>query len=136
MNAIESVNVAAEWDVKDSVLHAHFWDEEEPRLVVCQLVDQQRLTSCLVSLLMPADQQELLIQDVVPMGSDELVSVHLPYYMILDESAKIQQRLLSSLSSLKDHSDKSARDALLSFSCHLRRGRVEQAYQAVRSFTE
>lgn len=133
-NTVESFNVAAEWDVKDAQLRAHFWDEEEPRLVICQLVGQQ--TSCLVSLLTPTDQQELLVQDVVPMASEELISVRLPYYMILDEATKIHQRLLASLASLKDHSDKAARDALLSFSCHLRRGRVEQAYQCVRSFTE
>lgn len=87
-------------------------------------------------MLVSADQQEVLVQDVVSMANDELVGIRLPHYVILDEATKIHQRLLTSLASLNDHNDKTARDALLSFSCHLRRGRVEQAYQSVRSFAE
>lgn len=134
MNSVEFFNVAAEWTEEQGTLQAHFWDEEEPRIVVCQLRGNQ--SSCLVSLLVADDQQELLVQDVVPMAMDELIGVQLPHYAILDEATKIHMRLLASLASLNDHSDKAARDALLSFSCHLRRGRVEQAYQAVRPFTK
>ncbi|KZS12398.1 Intraflagellar transport protein 140 [Daphnia magna] len=133
MNSVEFFNVAAEWTEEQGTLQAHFWDEEEPRIVVCQLRGNQ--SNCLVSLLVADDQQELLVQDVVPMAMDELIGVQLPHYAILDEATKIHMRLLASLASLNDHSDKAARDALLSFSCHLRRGRVEQAYQAVRPFT-
>lgn len=126
--------MAAEWKEDQGVIQSHFWDEEEPRIVICQLIGREK--SCLISLLIPADQQELLVQDVVSMMADELVGVRLPHYVVLDEATKIHHRLLTSLASLNDHSDKVARDALLSFSCHLRRGRVEQAYQAVRSFAE
>lgn len=131
---VESFNVAAEWTEEQGILRCHFWDEDEPRIVICQLVGKEN--SCLISLLVPTDQQELLVQDVIPMSADELIGVRLPQYAVLDEATKIHLRLLSSLASLNDHSDKAARDALLSFSCHLRRGRVEQAYQAVRSFAK
>lgn len=134
INSVDSFNVAAEWTEEEGTLQVHFWDEDEPRIVVCQLTGKQN--SCLISLLVTDDQQELLVQDVVPMATEELIGVRLPHYAILDEATKIHMRLLASLASLNDHSDKTARDALLSFSCHLRRGRVEQAYQAVRSFTK
>ena len=135
MNVVESVSVATEWTEEHGMLRYHFWDEEEPRIVICQLYGTEN--SCLISLLVPADQQEILVQDVIPITtSDELIGVQLPQYAVLDEATKIHMRLLTSLASLNDHSDKAARDALLSFSCHLRRGRVEQAYQAVRSFAK
>lgn len=133
MNLIESFNVAAEWPEEQGVLQVHYWDEDEPRIVVCQIAGKEN--SCLVSLLVPTEQEELLVQDVVPMTTD-LIGVRLPHYAIVDEATKIHLRLLDSLASLNDHRDKAARDALLSFSCHLRRGRVEQAYQAVRSFAK
>lgn len=121
-------------------LGPHFWDEEEPRIVLCQLSSLQE-KSWIVSLFVPTEQQEMLVQDVVPVTADGggpieavLIGVRLPHFSILDESARIHSRILSSLSSLSEHSDKAARDALLSFSCHLRRGKVEQAYQVVRSF--
>lgn len=121
-------------------LGPHFWDEEEPRIVLCQLSFLQE-KSWIVSLFVPTEQQEMLVQDVVPVTADGggpieavLIGVRLPHFSILDESARIHSRILSSLSSLSEHSDKAARDALLSFSCHLRRGKVEQAYQVVRSF--
>ena len=120
-------------------LGPHFWDEEEPRIVLCQLSSLQE-KSWIVSLFVPTEQQEMLVQDVVPVTADGggpieavLIGVR-PHFSILDESARIHSRILSSLSSLSEHSDKAARDALLSFSCHLRRGKVEQAYQVVRSF--
>jgi len=44
----------------------------------------------------------------------------------------IETILLESLVSLEEYNDKATRDALLSFSCHLRQGYVQQAYQVVR----
>lgn len=131
---MESFNVAAEWTGETSALENHYWDEDEPRVVMCQLFGKE--SSCLVSLLVPAEQETILVQDVIPINADELIGVCIPHYAVLDEATRIHLRMLSSLASLNDHSDKVARDALLSFSCHLRRGRVEQAYQAVRSFTK
>ena len=86
--------------------------------------------------MMAPDQEDLLVQDVIEVPIDMLVGVALPQYAVLNESAKIKMRTMTSLSSLDEHADKSARDALLSFSCHLRRGRIEQAYQCVRSFNK
>lgn len=133
-NAVAETDVAAEWTGENGRLVHHFWDEEEPRIVVCQLTSKDK--SCLVSLMISPDQEDLLVHDVVSVPVDLLVGVALPQYAVLDESAKIEMRTLTSLSSLEDHADKAARDALLSFSCHLRRGRIEQAYQCVRSFNK
>ena len=38
-NSVESFDVAAEWEEgsDDATLGAHIWDEEEPRIVICQL---------------------------------------------------------------------------------------------------
>jgi len=136
-NSVESFEVAAEWEgaADDVTLGAHIWDEEEPRIVICQLNGLNK--SGLVSIFVPADQQELLVQDVVSLTITDqlLIGVHLPQFVLLDETAKVVSRDLQSLAGLDDRSDKATRDAILSFSCHLRRGRVEQAYQAVRSFT-
>jgi len=136
-NSVESfdVTVGREEAADDVTLGAHIWDEEEPRIVICQLNGLNR--SGLVSIFVPADQQELLVQDVVSLTNTDqlLIGVHLPQFVLLDETAKVVARDLQSLAGLDDRSDKATRDAILSFSCHLRRGRVEQAYQAVRSFS-
>ena len=109
------------------------WDEEESRIVLCQLAGLSKNT--LVSIFVSDESQELLVQDALDFdGSDAtLVGVFIPKYVVLDQSARMHVRQLDSLASLDEHNDKSTRDALISFNCHLRRGRVEQAYQVVRS---
>ena len=138
-NVVEQIDVATATENQvDGSIYSHYWDEEEPRIVLCQAhpASAGAEKSWLISFFVPADQQEILVQDVVSAnGADQLlIGVRLPQYFMLDEAARVQSRVLASLASLNEHSDKSARDALLSFSCHLRRGKVEQAYQAVRTF--
>lgn len=107
--------------------------------MLCQLHSASNAKGWIISLFVPADQQEILVQDVIPLdeiisSADQLlIGVRLPFYYILDQAARINSRVWTSLASLNEHSDKASRDALLSFSCHLRCGRVEQAYQVVRS---
>ena len=131
-------NTFDDFDVTQELLGAridrHFWDEEEPRIVLCQISDDQR--SLLISLFITADSQEVLVQDAVSVGiRQKLIGTNIPKVLVLDESIKIVALKLESLAALEEHNDKSTRDALLSFGCHLRRGRVEQAYQVVKSLS-
>ena len=134
-NVVGEFDFDREFETERYPIDDFFWDEEEPRIVLCQLNGEK--SASLVSLFVTEDlSQDILIQDQVDIGEDfSLIGIRIPKYTLLDASAKIHIRKLESLVPLEEHNDKATRDALLSFGCHLRRGRVEQAYQMVRSLT-
>ena len=132
-NTIEHFELSDEF--QDGHIDSHCWDDEEPRFIVCQISTSNIASRTLMSIFVAADDdgENLLVQDTISIDADQcLIGVSIPKLAVLDADVKIRWILLQSLASLEEHNDKLTRDALLSFSCHLRRGYVQQAYQVVR----
>uniref|UniRef100_A0A8C7HMP5 Intraflagellar transport 140 n=1 Tax=Oncorhynchus kisutch TaxID=8019 RepID=A0A8C7HMP5_ONCKI len=133
---------------------SHFWDENEPRLFVCETVlvsspqmdhlDRVGVVDVLVVTFFCTQEHGLLLQDSYPKpaGLQALLALDVPYYYFTckpgerdpetEESPHmVSRRALRDFQGL-ENCEKATRDAMLNFSFYLTIGNMDEAFKSIK----
>uniref|UniRef100_A0A673Y6A4 Intraflagellar transport 140 n=2 Tax=Salmo trutta TaxID=8032 RepID=A0A673Y6A4_SALTR len=136
---------------------SHFWDENEPRLFVCETVlvnspqmdhldrpKQDGMADVLVVTFFCTQEHGLLLQDSYPKpaGLQALLALDVPYYYFTckpgerDPEAEesphmVSRRALRDFQGL-ENCEKATRDAMLNFSFYLTIGNMDEAFKSIK----
>uniref|UniRef100_A0A8C7HLW9 Intraflagellar transport 140 n=1 Tax=Oncorhynchus kisutch TaxID=8019 RepID=A0A8C7HLW9_ONCKI len=133
---------------------SHFWDENEPRLFVCETVlvsspqmDHLDRVDVLVVTFFCTQEHGLLLQDSYPKpaGLQALLALDVPYYyftckvgtMTNASAPAAQSPHMVSRRALRDfqgleNCEKATRDAMLNFSFYLTIGNMDEAFKSIK----
>uniref|UniRef100_A0A8K9XYQ0 Intraflagellar transport protein 140 homolog n=2 Tax=Oncorhynchus mykiss TaxID=8022 RepID=A0A8K9XYQ0_ONCMY len=127
---------------------SHFWDENEPRLFVCETVlvsspqmdhlDRVGVVDVLVVTFFCTQEHGLLLQDSYPKpaGLQALLALDVPYYYFTCKACGISPHMVSRRA-LRDfqgleNCEKATRDAMLNFSFYLTIGNMDEAFKSIK----
>uniref|UniRef100_A0A4W5Q9V8 Intraflagellar transport 140 n=1 Tax=Hucho hucho TaxID=62062 RepID=A0A4W5Q9V8_9TELE len=110
---------------------SHFWDENEPRLFVCEtvLVNSPQMdhldrvgVDVLVVTFFCTQEHGLLLQDFYPKpaGLQALLALDVPYYYFTCKASGLE------------NCEKATRDAMLNFSFYLTIGNMDEAFKSIK----
>uniref|UniRef100_A0A8C8CN11 Intraflagellar transport protein 140 homolog n=1 Tax=Oncorhynchus tshawytscha TaxID=74940 RepID=A0A8C8CN11_ONCTS len=121
---------------------SHFWDENEPRLFVCETVlvsspqmDHLDRVDVLVVTFFCTQEHGLLLQDSYPKpaGLQALLALDVPYYYFTSPDPTQSPSLAqASAPAGLENCEKATRDAMLNFSFYLTIGNMDEAFKSIK----
>ncbi|CAG0897138.1 unnamed protein product [Darwinula stevensoni] len=158
--ALERTKFESAKEVGGRFVLSHFWDPEEPRLLVCeakrlpQPKNEKLVSSPDLSMSWAPDRPEvivvpmfasgesgLIVQDSFPLGPDHnrLLGIQTPFFYLLRKmeivSAKgqlVDERVMRDFVGLETK-DKTTRGAMMNFSYFLSIGNMDEAFKAIKA---
>ncbi|XP_076028823.1 intraflagellar transport protein rempA [Oratosquilla oratoria] len=145
-------------DVRGRFVMSHFWDMEDPRLLVCEAKSlpqpksqrdkflksspaEERPAVVVASLFVSADHG-IIVQDIYPLTPmyTRILGIQVPFYYLLnspttqknEDGKHVTQKVMRDFLGL-EQCDKATKEAMLNFSFYLSIGNMDDAFKSIKT---